>query len=351
MSEPFVAEIRIFGFNFAPVGWAQCEGQLLPIAQNAAVFSLLGTSFGGDGRSTFGCPTCKATRLCIGERGGPSVRDIGETEGEATITLTSSQIPAHTHPWSAIPATETTTGLPAASGLRMRRPIMSTPPLRQSYGAGRNLGPGRRAAAQQSSALPGHELLYCPGRPISVTELSRRTNVDERTIFSVRSAFSASILPPRVGLNAMGKLLPIAQDTALFSLLGTTYGGTASTTSRWPDLARPVTHAPRRRLCPGPGRRDGIGNSQYLGDTRSYPPGELQQRAHHTKLAPCRPPATTGRPTPKATRLTPPRPIVNWNRGDRQQRIEPAPRHLAPYTVLNFCMALAGSSQAGTEAT
>jgi len=99
MSEPFVAEIRIFGFNFAPVGWAQCEGQLLPIAQNAAVFSLLGTSFGGDGRSTFGLPNLQGNApMHWGNGAGLSVRDIGETEGEATITLTSSQIPAHTHP-------------------------------------------------------------------------------------------------------------------------------------------------------------------------------------------------------------------------------------------------------------
>jgi microcystin-dependent protein len=98
MSEPFVAEIRIFGFNFAPVGWAQCNGQLLPISQATAVFSLLGTYYGGDGRSTFGLPNLQGSApMHWGNGPGLTPRSIGETGGESTVALTSTQMPQHTH--------------------------------------------------------------------------------------------------------------------------------------------------------------------------------------------------------------------------------------------------------------
>lgn len=98
MSDPFIAEIRIFPFNFAPRGWAACNGQLLPIAQNTALFSLVGTTYGGDGRSTFGLPNL-AGRLPLAPGQGPglSPRDLGEAGGSATVTLQASQIPAHSH--------------------------------------------------------------------------------------------------------------------------------------------------------------------------------------------------------------------------------------------------------------
>jgi microcystin-dependent protein len=98
MADPFVAEIRMFGFNFAPVGWAKCEGQLLPISQNTALFSLLGTYYGGDGRSSFGLPNL-ASNLAIGTGWGPglSERSLGESGGQASVALTSAQVPPHTH--------------------------------------------------------------------------------------------------------------------------------------------------------------------------------------------------------------------------------------------------------------
>ncbi len=98
MSDPFVAEIRIFPFNFAPQGWAFCNGQLLPISQNTALFSLLGTTYGGDGRSTFALPDLQGNvPLGAGQGPGLSLRDLGETGGAATVTLLESEIPAHTH--------------------------------------------------------------------------------------------------------------------------------------------------------------------------------------------------------------------------------------------------------------
>src|SRR5437588_10949032 len=96
MADQFVGEIRIFGGNFAPTGWAFCDGQLLPISQNTALFSLLGTQYGGDGKSTFALPNLQgAAPLMAGQGNGLTLRDIGETGGEETVTLTVSEIPAH----------------------------------------------------------------------------------------------------------------------------------------------------------------------------------------------------------------------------------------------------------------
>lgn len=98
MSSPFVAEIRIFGFNFAPKGWAQCNGQLIPISQNTALFSLLGTTYGGDGQSTFALPNLQGSApLQPGQGQGLSLYDLGQTGGVPYVTLTQSEIPVHTH--------------------------------------------------------------------------------------------------------------------------------------------------------------------------------------------------------------------------------------------------------------
>jgi len=104
MSSPFVAEIRIFGFNFAPKGWAFCNGQLMPISQNTALFSLLGTTYGGDGISTFGLPNFQGSApMHQGQGAGLSLRDLGESAGEQTVTLLESEMPAHAHGAQAYP--------------------------------------------------------------------------------------------------------------------------------------------------------------------------------------------------------------------------------------------------------
>lgn len=98
MSDQFVAEIRIFPFNFAPTGWALCNGQLMPISQNTALFSLLGTTYGGDGKSTFALPDLQgAAPMHPGQGPGLSLHDLGESGGSDAITLLESEIPAHTH--------------------------------------------------------------------------------------------------------------------------------------------------------------------------------------------------------------------------------------------------------------
>lgn len=98
MSDQFVAEIRIFPFNFPPTGWAFCDGQLMPISQNTALFSLLGTTYGGDGKSTFALPDMQGNApMQPGQGQGLSLRDLGEMSGVDSVTLLQSEIPFHTH--------------------------------------------------------------------------------------------------------------------------------------------------------------------------------------------------------------------------------------------------------------
>jgi microcystin-dependent protein len=102
MSDQFVAEIRMFGFNFAPTGWAQCNGQLLPISQNTALFSLLGTFYGGDGKSTFALPDLQGSvPVHSGQGQGLSEYFLGQQGGSEAVTLINSEIPLHTHSFSA----------------------------------------------------------------------------------------------------------------------------------------------------------------------------------------------------------------------------------------------------------
>jgi microcystin-dependent protein len=121
MADPFVAEIRIFPFNFAPRGWAWCDGQLLPISQNTALFSLLGTTYGGNGKSNFALPDLQGrAAMHPGQGPGLSLHDLGETGGAETVSLLESEIPSHAHTLSVsnqIASSTSPQGLPlGASG-------------------------------------------------------------------------------------------------------------------------------------------------------------------------------------------------------------------------------------------
>lgn len=105
MANPFVAEIRIFAGNFAPKGWALCDGQLLPISQNTALFSLLGTTYGGDGKSNFALPNLQGSApMHPGQGAGLSLHNLGETGGSQTVTLLETEIPSHSHTVQAVDA-------------------------------------------------------------------------------------------------------------------------------------------------------------------------------------------------------------------------------------------------------
>lgn len=98
MTEPYLGELRCFGFNFAPRGWAQCQGQLLSIAQNSALFSLLGTMYGGNGQTTFGLPDLRGrSAISSGQGPGLSSYEQGEVAGAESVTLTAQQVAAHVH--------------------------------------------------------------------------------------------------------------------------------------------------------------------------------------------------------------------------------------------------------------
>jgi microcystin-dependent protein len=110
MADPFVAEIRIFPFNFAPKGWAFCDGQILPLSQNTALFSLLGTTYGGNGKSNFALPNLQGSApMHQGQGPGLSLHDLGETGGTETVALLDSELPSHAHSVQAVATAGTTT--------------------------------------------------------------------------------------------------------------------------------------------------------------------------------------------------------------------------------------------------
>lgn len=126
MSEPFLGQITVFPYNFAPYGWMDCVGQILPISQYSALFSLLGTAYGGNGTSNFGLPNLQAVvPVGQGQAAGGSNYVMGETGGTSAVTITSSTLPAHSHTMSAVAARGTTS---TPSGMLFAEPTAGSPP-------------------------------------------------------------------------------------------------------------------------------------------------------------------------------------------------------------------------------
>ena len=166
MSDPFVAEIRIFPFNFPPTGWAFCNGQLLPISQNTALFSLLGTIYGGDGKSHVRAARHAGQRADAARPGpGSSLRDLGEMGGARDRHAAESEIPAHTHTLQGRRRPRRRcqdpghTAVLARVGRRQRLPADSNANL-DVHGAAGAGARRRRPAAQQHAAVPDAELLH-----------------------------------------------------------------------------------------------------------------------------------------------------------------------------------------------
>ncbi|QHT57736.1 phage tail protein [Cellulomonas sp. H30R-01] len=150
MADPFVAEIRMFAGNFAPKGWALCNGQILPISQNTALFSLLGTTYGGDGRSTFGLPDLQG-RSPVHHGQGPGLQPValGEELGSSTVTLLESEMPLHGHTVATLPdGTRGTTGNPSGAAWATSRIGRVTEEL---YGS----GPGALTMSPGALAVTG----------------------------------------------------------------------------------------------------------------------------------------------------------------------------------------------------
>ncbi len=137
MSSPFVAEIRIVGFNFAPRGWAFCNGQLIPLAQNTALFSLLGTTYGGNGQSNFALPNFQGTAPMFYQQGpGLSFRNIGETGGSQNVTLQQSEMPIHNHNYTARPTPTTPQTSPVGLGFGRSNSLPYSPTATASASMG-----------------------------------------------------------------------------------------------------------------------------------------------------------------------------------------------------------------------
>ena len=155
MADPFLAEIRIFAGNFAPKGWALCNGQLLPISQNTALFSLLGTFYGGDGKSTFGLPDLqRRAPMHQGQGAGLNPRDIGEQGGEETVTLLESEMPNHNH--SAMASTGApSSGSPVGNVWSTLGTTRTPPPL---YSDTSNTTMGPKALNTSGSSFPHNNM-------------------------------------------------------------------------------------------------------------------------------------------------------------------------------------------------
>ena len=161
MSSPFVAEIRLMSCNFPPTGWAFCNGQLLPISQNTALFSLLGTTYGGNGSSTFGLPDLQGNFAAHpGQGPGLSLRDLGEQTGSATVTLLATEMPVHTHSLQAKNSTATApnpSGNALAKGAYPNGATNGSIALYQT--AAPNVAMNVQALAVQGNSLPHNNLM------------------------------------------------------------------------------------------------------------------------------------------------------------------------------------------------
>lgn len=151
MSDQFVAEIRIVGFNFAPTGWAFCNGQLMPISQNTALFSLLGTYYGGDGKSNFALPNLQGSApMQQGQGPGLSLRSLGETGGEQNVTLLNSEIPSHTHQANGLSSAGASSPSPAGNVWARTRALL--------YNTSQNTTMAGQVTTVSGSSLPHNNL-------------------------------------------------------------------------------------------------------------------------------------------------------------------------------------------------
>lgn len=181
--DPFVAEIRIFPFNFPPTGWAFCDGQLLPISQNTALFSLLGTTYGGDGRSNFALPDIQGRAVMHpGQGPGLSLHDLGESAGEETVTLLAVETPAHSH---AVGANADDADLAVPANTRSLATSQGGFILRAGGESHSAVRPGAQPdrwqpTAQQPPALPDAQLLHRPSRRIPAAHLAGDDDAPKR---------------------------------------------------------------------------------------------------------------------------------------------------------------------------
>ena len=268
--EPYLGEVSLFAGNFAPRGWALCDGQILPINQNQSLYSLLGTTYGGDGRTTFALPDLRGRApIHEGQGAGLSSRSLGSRFGDERVTLTTAQVPSHNHSLPAPPGTST-----GNTGGGQAHPNMQ-PSLALNY------------TINLTGLYPSYSSGGGPEQAMGADPY-----IGEIGIFAGNFA-------PRGTAFCDGQLLPISQNTALFSILGTTYGGDGRTTVGLPDLRgrTPIGEGSGPGLSPHPlGQRAGVEEvtlteAQMPSHTHTLPPstdvtGSTGGSQSHTNVQP-----------------------------------------------------------------
>jgi microcystin-dependent protein len=164
MSLPFIGEVRLFGGNFAPRGYAFCNGQILSIAQNTALFSILGTTYGGNGQTTFALPDLRG-RVPVGFGQGPglSSRTLGETIGTETVTLTANEIPLHGHAMQALSGAANAGQGPSTSLGTATAALYGSGPTQVLAGAGLSASGGGQAHNNMAPSLAVHFIIALEG--------------------------------------------------------------------------------------------------------------------------------------------------------------------------------------------
>jgi microcystin-dependent protein len=166
MAQPCVGEIRIFAGSFAPVGWAACNGQLLPISENETLFQLIGTTYGGDGESNFAVPDLRG-RLPVGRGAGPnlSARTIGDTGGVETVTITTNQWPSHAHTM-----TKGTLAIAASGAAANRRNPSQAVHAKEAAGVTMVYSDAAPDTTMAAGAISGTPALQGGGQPTGVVQ-------------------------------------------------------------------------------------------------------------------------------------------------------------------------------------
>ena len=280
-SMPFLGEVDLFAGTFAPRGWAFCDGQILPIAQNQSLYSLLGTTYGGDGRTTFALPDLRG-RTPIGPRQGPGLsdRNLGEKAGVENVTLTETKMPSHNH----------------------------TLPDQFVSNVTGNTGGSQPHDNMQPYLGLNYAIALTGTFPSRSDDGTVRSGADP---FIGEVGLFATNFAPRGWEFCDGQLVPIAQNTALFSILGTTYGGDGRTTFGLPDL--------RGRTAIGPRTGPGL-STQRLGQKGGVEDVTL-----------------TGAQMPSHDHTLPPSSDTTGSTGGVQSHT-----NMQPYLALNYIIALQG---------
>lgn len=237
MPEPYIGEIRIFGGNFAPQGWAFCNGQTMAISENDALFTLIGTTYGGDGQQTFNLPNLQSRFPVHMGTGAGSTFTIGEMAGEEEVTLTTQQIPIHTHP-AGCDDPGTNSGNSPGPGNHVWAHQSSTGVYTTAFNPAANMNPN--AVAPAGGSQPHENMMPFLGINFIISlfgifpQQSGGGPGDEPFLGELK-IFSFNFAPKGWAL-ANGQLLPINQNQALFALFGTMYGGNGQTTFALPNL-------------------------------------------------------------------------------------------------------------------